>query len=167
MKQSDIQACDVLLYPVMPQSTLLDKAIALGERILGYSTPKGQYFHVGIAADAEYTFEAVWPKTGHNKISPNETVDVYRLKYFIADCGRSGKITTILQWCAAHVGERYDLGSLLFGWVREQHEFICTQFVANAFASAQINMFPNDNVRIAPDMIADSPLLGFVGRVNG
>ena len=162
MKQSDIQPCDVLLYPVMPQSTLLDKAIALGEKILGYSTPKGQYFHVGIAADAEFTFEAVWPKTGHNKISPNETVDVYRLKDF-----NVAKTTTILQWCAAHIGERYDLGSLLFGWVREQHEFICTQFVANAFAAGGVNMFPNDNVRIAPDMIADSPLLGFVGRVNG
>ncbi len=162
MKQSDILSCDILLYPVCPNSTFVDKLIALGERLWGYSSPRGQYFHVGIAADAEYTFEAVWPKTAHNLISKTETVDVYRIKDFNAD-----KTTSILQWCALNVGERYDLDSLLFGWTRGNHEYICTQYVANALSVGGINIVPNDNVRIAPDMIANSPLLEFVGRVNG
>lgn len=130
---------DILLFK--PKSIFHVSAwfISWGENVMGKTPHDVSYCHVALVDfDTTYLLEARWPKSHRvtidwNKLNAAYTVELWRVK----DVSLS-QISDAIDWGHKNVGEWYDIGLFLWGWVDEKHEEVCSTFVAKAWADAGI-----------------------------
>ncbi len=142
---------DLILYPVTPRSAFASKLVVIGEILFGSGRSLEEYSHVAIATGHGGTVEAMWPRICYHWIETERPYEVWRLKG-IRDFERK----RILEWAGRHVGEWYDLPSLLtFGLVDSRYAEVCSTFAGHAYEYAGYQFHKSRRI-LSPNDIASS-----------
>lgn len=154
VKHVELKSGDLLFYPVTPKSAWISKIIAIAEFLFKKGDSSIQYSHVSILDYGLLTeLEAIWPKTRRHEIDFTRKPEVWRYK----DITETQRILAV-QWAYGHLGQRYDIGQILFGWFDLRHAEICSTFVFKAFDFAGLS-FGNKPKFLTPnDLIASGKL---------
>ena len=155
-----MQLADILLFRVGPKSTLLDRLIGWGQRVIHQAPTKLEYCHVAmIGPDPDSLFEARWPRI-HNilldmpDLQLHNPVEVYRLKGITQQ-----QVNTVLEYAKHREGEWYNLTAILtFGAIQLGHSAVCSQYVWECFTAAGVCLCPYEDLE-SPDDIAGSDKL--------
>jgi len=158
--QKDLHPGDLLLFKVKSSSSLTDKFIGWGQKILGHAPTKSEYCHVALVAfDPCWIMEAKWPKTRIWKIDWEELHKDYDIELYRVKNVTTRQRLDAIHWAEDHLNEWYDVLELLNGWVNVRHAEICSTYVAKAWRTAGIHFKMNKNNFITPDEIAASSLI--------
>ena len=160
----EVKAGDILLFRVIPDSTLLDKLIGWGQNRLGEPRAKGNYCHAAmVGPDAGHIYEARWPRFHNVPIDASDlikrnVVEVYRIRGITSD-----QITKMLASAQDHVGEFYDLAAIFtFGMIQLGGTIYCSQAVWRDALAAGIVLWPFEKLE-SPDDLANSENLEYIG----
>jgi hypothetical protein len=123
---------DIILYPIVPSSRRLDRAIGMAQRLMGYVGK--QYCHCAIYDDDGYDYEARWPRVGYYRVDMKSPFEIYRI-VGITELQRQ----LMIFYAATHAGEPYDVWALLTaGIVQKKQEEVCSQLVAESLRYAKL-----------------------------
>ena len=149
-----LKPCDILLFRTTHRSSLQDRFIVWGQRILYHIPKQARYCHVALVdKDTDLVLEAKWPKIKISTLEADtykqrDQIEVYRVR------GITNKqIEKTLDWAHEHVGEYYDVLLLLTGFIDMKHSEICSTYVSKAFKAAglEIPYIHRENGLILPD----------------
>jgi Permuted papain-like amidase enzyme, YaeF/YiiX, C92 family len=158
--QKDLLAGDLLLFKVKASSSLTDKFIGWGQKVMGMAPTKAEYCHVALVAfDPEFVMEAKWPKTRISKIDWKEYHAKYDVQLFRVKNVTTRQRLDAIHWAEDHLNEWYDLPSFLFGWIQFKHAVVCSTYVTKAERAAKIYFKTEKNGFIVPDQVAAQSLI--------
>jgi len=158
--QEDLHPSDILLFKVKPSSSLTDKFIGWGQKVMGMAPTKVPYCHVALVAfDPLFVMEAVWPKTRISKIDWEEYNKKYDVQLFRVKNVTPRQQLDAIHWAEDHLNEWYDLPSFLFGWIQFKHAEVCSTYVTNSEKAAGIIFKTEKNGFITPDEVAAQTLI--------
>lgn len=153
---------DILLYKVIPSSNITAKFIGWAQKFIHRAPTKEKYCHLAIVdKDTDYVLEAKWPKTRQWKLDWEHLDKCYSIELWRVKGLTSTKVKEVLKWCHSHLGEWYDLGLFVFGWINFKHAEVCSTFVSKAFAHVKIKFqtsvsYGKKQELITPDEIASN-----------
>lgn len=155
VRQEDLHPGDLLLFKIKPASSIIDKLIGWGQKVMGFAPTKAAYCHVALVAfDPLFVMEAVWPKTRISKIDWEEYNQKYEIQLFRVKNVTPRQQLDAIHWAEDHLNEWYDLPSFLFGWIQFKHSEVCSTFVTKAERAAKVYFKTEKNGFITPDMVA-------------
>lgn len=158
--QKDLHPGDLLLFKVKESSSLTDKFIGLGQKVMGMAPTKSSYCHVALVAfDPTFVMEAKWPKTKISKIDWKEYNKKYEVQLFRVKNVTTRQKLDAIHWAEDHLNEWYDLPSFLFGWIQFKHSEVCSTYVAKAWKAAKRYFKTEKNGFITPDQVAAQNLI--------
>lgn len=137
--QSLFKPGDILLFK--PKSIFRVSAwfIVWGQNVMGKTPHDVTYCHVALVdQDTTYYLEARWPKSKRTKLDWKKLDAEYTIELWRVKDTTVSAVTKALGWAHANLGEWYDIGLFLWGWVDEKHEEVCSTFVAKSWAAAGV-----------------------------
>lgn len=157
--KSLLQPGDILLF--RPKSVFHISAwfIAWGENVMGKTPHDVSYCHVAlIDDDTNFLLEARWPKSHRTQFDLSKLDQIYTVELWRVKNVTPEEIAHAVDWSRENVGEWYDLGLFMWGWIDAKHREVCSTFVAKAWAAAGLQFKQIKTVGvgtlITPDEIA-------------
>lgn len=159
IKKEILRPGDILLY--RPKSVFHVSAwfIAWAQNVTGKTPHNVTYCHVAIVDEnTDNMLESRWPKShcipiDWKKLDKEYKIELWRVKKVTQD-----QIDKALEWAHENVGQWYDLGLFIWGWIDTKHEEVCSTFVSKAWANAGIEFKQIKKIGvgtlITPDEIA-------------
>lgn len=145
---------DILLFRVIPSSSLVSKFIGWSQRLFG-RVPNGRgYCHVALVdLDTNLMLEARWPKTRVSQIDLNELNKKYGVELYRVRNITDNQIDQVIMWAHDHLDEWYDIPLFLTGFLDSKHAEVCSTFIAHAFRDVGLEIPVNNwhKKLVAPD----------------
>ena len=158
--QKDLRPGDLLLFRIKKSSSITDKFIGWGQKVMRMAPTEASYCHVALVAfDSYWIMEARWPKTRIWKIDWKKYNEKYEVQLFRVKNVTSQQQLDAIHWAEDHLNEWYDLPSFLFGWIQFKHAELCSTFVTKAEKAAKVYFKTEKNGFITPDQVAAQSLI--------
>lgn len=136
-----MKPADILLFRVIPNSSLMSKIIGWGQRLFGKVPDKVQYCHVALVdTDTDLMLEARWPKTRVSKIDLNKLSKEYGVELYRVRKITDEQIEKSIMWAHDHLDEWYDVSLFFTGYLDSKHEEVCSTFISHAFSAAGLDI---------------------------
>lgn len=157
--RSLMQPGDILLFRPKSVFHLSAWFIAWGQNVMGKTPHDVSYCHVALVDDdTDHILEARWPKSHRVVLDWDKLDEAYAVELWRVKTVTQKQIFKAVEWGRDNVGEWYDIGLFVWGWIDEKHEEVCSTFVAKAWAAAGIEFKQVKKVGvgtlITPDEIA-------------
>lgn len=157
----NVEPGDILLFRVGDDSTLLDRLIGWGQKVIGQAPSANAYCHATmVGPDVLHMYESRWPRF-HNilidwsEIGKRNAVEVYRIKAITPD-----RVIGMIKSAQSHLGEPYPLLDIVtLGYLQLGGACYCSESVwRDAENGAGVILCPFDKME-GPDDLAASPFL--------
>jgi len=125
-----------------------------------WGTGKIQYGHVAIAVGPQTMVQAVWPRVQKVAIDWTDPgIEIWR----ISDATPAQRHAAAVA-ATTHIGDRYDIGDMMFGLFPSRHAEICSVLVEVSWnGSFVLAPNPADNI-VSPDALVAG---GIITKVYG
>lgn len=141
IEKSLLKPGDILLFK--PKSVFHISAwfITWAQNVVGKNPLQGEvkvgYCHVAmIDFDTDFMLEARWPKSKITKLDWSELDKEYDVQLWRMKKASKKDVKIAIEWARQHVGEWYDLGLFIWGWMDKPHEEVCSTYITKAWAAA-------------------------------
>lgn len=156
-----LQPGDILLWRIDQGAPLVDRLIGWGERGLGQSRGKADYYHVGFVSHNPRFFYQSKPLRICRSPVPQPLPEYLQVLRLISTPSEK-QLEAIFNYADSRLGKIYDfIGVLTGGFLEIGGLEFCSKFTNNAFSYAGIVLSPSEEL-ISPDDIAASLLLASV-----